>query len=87
MGDLSLLGEEPARRLREAVESTPGTATFHVNVAVGYGGRREIVDAVRALLNKQLANGVVAEEAGRSGDRGGDLGKSLHARGNPTRIW
>ncbi len=62
VGDLSLLGEEPARRLREAVDSTPGTATFHVNVAVGYGGRREIVDAVRSLLNKQLANGVVADK-------------------------
>ena len=62
VGDLSLLGEEPARRLREAVDSTPGTATFHVNVAVGYGGRREIVDAVRSLLSKQLANGAVGEE-------------------------
>jgi len=62
VGDLSLLGEQPARRLREAVDSTPGSAAFHVNVAVGYGGRREIVDAVRSLLNKQLANGAAAEE-------------------------
>jgi short-chain Z-isoprenyl diphosphate synthase len=37
-------------------------APFHVNVAVGYGGRREIVDAVRALLNKEIANGATAEE-------------------------
>jgi short-chain Z-isoprenyl diphosphate synthase len=44
------------------VESTPEVAPFHVNVAVGYGGRREIVDAVRALLGKQLANGATAEE-------------------------
>ncbi len=62
VGDLELLGDEPARRLREAVESTPATAQFHVNVAVGYGGRREIVDAVRALLSKELANGATAEE-------------------------
>lgn len=57
VGDLELLGEEPARRLRGAVESTPVEASFHVNVAVGYGGRREIVDAVRSLLSKELANG------------------------------
>lgn len=60
VGDLELIGEVPARRLREAVESTNRTATtgsFHVNVAVGYGGRQEIVDAVRALLSKELANG------------------------------
>lgn len=56
VGDLSLLGEEPARRLREAVESTQTETTaghLHVNVAVAYGGRQEIVDAVRALLSKK----------------------------------
>ncbi|KBA81816.1 short-chain Z-isoprenyl diphosphate synthase [Mycobacterium tuberculosis M1704] len=62
VGDLGLIGEEPARQLRGAVESTPEVASFHVNVAVGYGGRREIVDAVRALLSKELANGATAEE-------------------------
>ncbi|MEO6792695.1 MAG: (2Z,6E)-farnesyl diphosphate synthase [Mycobacterium sp.] len=67
VGDLELVGEEPARRLRDAVESTAGNADsgrpqFHVNVAVGYGGRQEIVDAVRGLLGKELANGATAEE-------------------------
>ena len=62
VGDLELLGDETARRLRVAVDSCPANAPFHVNVAVGYGGRREIVDAVRALLSKQLANGATAEE-------------------------
>ncbi len=63
VGDLALLGEESARRLREAVESTVSTtAPFHVNVAVGYGGRQEITDAVRALLGKELANGATAEQ-------------------------
>jgi short-chain Z-isoprenyl diphosphate synthase len=62
VGDLELLGEEPARRLRDAVESTPGDAAFSVNVAVGYGGRQEIVGAVRALLAKELANGATPEQ-------------------------
>ena len=62
VGDLELLGEEPARRLRDAVESTNGHGEFHVNVAVGYGGRQEIVDAVRALLGKEIANGAVADQ-------------------------
>ena len=64
VGDLELLGEEPARRLRDAVESTESDTvrTFHVNVAVGYGGRQEIVDAVRALLGKELANGATGEQ-------------------------
>lgn len=65
VGDLELLGDDTARRLRGAVDSTLGTAippTFHVNVAVAYGGRQEIVDAVRALLGKALANGATPEE-------------------------
>src|SRR6476646_6050186 len=62
VGDLELLGEQPARRLRGAVESTPVVASFPFYGAGGYGGRREIVDAVRSLLSKELANGASAEE-------------------------
>jgi short-chain Z-isoprenyl diphosphate synthase len=64
VGDLELIGEEPARRLRDAVEGTASSANsgFHVNVAVGYGGRQEIAEAVRALLSKEIANGASAED-------------------------
>ena len=63
VGDLELIGEEPARRLREAVNSTEAAAGyFHVNLAVGYGGRQEIVDAVRGLLGKELANGRTGDQ-------------------------
>jgi short-chain Z-isoprenyl diphosphate synthase len=65
VGDLELLGEETAKRLRDAVGGTASTSSstsFHVNVAVGYGGRQEITDAVRALLGKELANGATAEQ-------------------------
>ena len=63
VGDLELLGDQPARRLRDAVDSTAGASgSFHVNVAVGYGGRQEIVDAVRALLGKEAASGATAEQ-------------------------
>jgi short-chain Z-isoprenyl diphosphate synthase len=65
VGDLALLGEEPARRLRDAVESTqtePTAGCLHVNVAVAYGGRQEIVDAVRALLGKKLADGASGDQ-------------------------
>jgi short-chain Z-isoprenyl diphosphate synthase len=65
VGDLELLGDETAHRIRQAVESTQereASGSFHVNVAVGYGGRQEIVDAVRALLSKELANGATAEQ-------------------------
>ena len=78
VGDLELLGEEPARRLRGAVESTPGVAPFHVNVAVGYGGRQEIVDAVRALLSQGTRQRRDRRGTRRRGDRRGHLRKPLH---------
>jgi short-chain Z-isoprenyl diphosphate synthase len=65
VGDLELIGEEQARRVRDAVDaaaSTAPTGCFHVNLAVGYGGRQEIVDAVRSLLGKQVANGATPEQ-------------------------
>lgn len=62
VGDLDLLPDEVSERMRQAVKSAPADAKFHVNVAVGYGGRREITDAVRNLLGKELANGATPEQ-------------------------
>jgi short-chain Z-isoprenyl diphosphate synthase len=86
VGDLELLGEQTARRLRQAVDSTPdqnGSAGgFHVNVAVGYGGRQEIVDAVRALLSKELANGATADQL-VDAVTGDAISENLYTSGQP----
>ena len=83
VGDLELLGEEPARRLRDAGESTNGNGSrFHVNVAVAYGGRQEIVDAVRALLSKELANGATGEQL-VEGVTADAISENLYTSGQP----
>jgi short-chain Z-isoprenyl diphosphate synthase len=82
VGDLELLGEEQARRLRDAVESTNGHGDFHVNVAVGYGGRQEIVDAVRALLGKELANGASGDQL-IEGVTAEAISENLYTSGQP----
>ena len=83
VGDLELIGEEPARRLRDAVESTCGNGNgFHVNVAVGYGGRQEIVDAVRQLLGKELANGRSGEQLIEAVSEEG-ISENLYTSGQP----
>ena len=85
VGDLELIGEEPARRLRDAVESaqtTAGAGSFHVNVAVGYGGRQEIVDAVRALLGKELANGATGDQLIEAVTEEG-ISENLYTSGQP----
>jgi short-chain Z-isoprenyl diphosphate synthase len=58
IGALDLLPAETARSLKDSAEQTRDVAGLHVNVAVGYGGRREIADAVRAMLLEQSALGI-----------------------------
>jgi len=58
IGALDLLPAETARSLKDSAELTREVSGLHVNVAVGYGGRREIADAVRALLLEQSALGI-----------------------------
>lgn len=62
VGTLDLLPEDQARRLRDAAEGTRGRTGTHVNVAVGYGGRQEIADAVQSLLRDKLAEGLTGDD-------------------------
>ncbi|MDO5627503.1 MAG: isoprenyl transferase [Mobilicoccus sp.] len=62
VGALDLLPEETRERLRTAAASTEGISGMVVNVAVGYGGRQEIADAVRALLRDAAAQGATLED-------------------------
>ncbi len=54
------------QRTREVLESaesaTANVSGMMVNVAVGYGGRQELVDAVRALLTEHAAEGTSLED-------------------------
>jgi short-chain Z-isoprenyl diphosphate synthase len=63
VGDASLLPADITHRLQAAVDSTKDATELHVNVAVGYGGRHEIADAVRAFLQAGVAAGHSLEEA------------------------
>ena len=62
VGALDLLPADTARALKDAAEATPGHDGLLVNVAVGYGGRREIADAVRSLLQEHASRGTAIEE-------------------------
>ena len=62
VGALDLLPAETARVVKEAASGTEGRPGVEVNVAVGYGGRREIADAVRSMLQAHAAEGRTLEE-------------------------
>lgn len=50
VGRSDLLPDELARVLDDVQERTRSNTGMHVNLAVGYGGRNEIVDAVRSII-------------------------------------
>jgi short-chain Z-isoprenyl diphosphate synthase len=62
VGALDLLPADTTRVLKDAGEATAGRPGLLVNVAVGYGGRREIADAVRSLLQDHATRGTTIEE-------------------------
>jgi short-chain Z-isoprenyl diphosphate synthase len=62
VGALDLLPARTAERLKAAEEATRDVDGMLVNVAVGYGGRREIADAVRSLLAEHASRGTSLEE-------------------------
>jgi len=62
VGAVELLPPSLASALAALKEKTADRPGLHVNVAVGYGGRREIVDAVRSLLRERAAAGESVEQ-------------------------
>ncbi len=62
VGALDLLPAATAARLKAAGDRTRDVDGMLVNVAVGYGGRREIADAVRSLLHEHATRGTSIEQ-------------------------
>jgi short-chain Z-isoprenyl diphosphate synthase len=62
MGALDLLPGETSQVLKDAANATADCPGLLVNVAVCYGGRREIADAVRSLLQDHATRGTTIEE-------------------------
>jgi len=82
MGALDLLPDHTARVLKDAKELTSDRPGLIVNVAVGYGGRREIADAVRSLLQEHASKGATIEELAEILDVE-HIAKHLYTRGQP----
>lgn len=82
MGRLDLLPERLSNALRSAVAETADVEGLHVNVAVGYGGRHEIADAVRSYLRAEEANGTTLAELAERLDVE-DIAAHLYTKGQP----
>jgi short-chain Z-isoprenyl diphosphate synthase len=82
VGALDLLPDRTAAALKEADDTTRAVDGMHVNVAVGYGGRREIADAVRALLQDHASRGTSIEELAEVLDVE-HIAEHLYTKGQP----
>jgi short-chain Z-isoprenyl diphosphate synthase len=82
VGALDLLPVETANALKQADAATRDIEGMTVNVAVGYGGRREVVDAVRSLLAEQAAKGTTLDQLAQVLEPE-HIAEHLYTRGQP----
>ncbi|MFV2009635.1 MULTISPECIES: isoprenyl transferase [unclassified Micromonospora] len=83
VGALDLLPGSTATALKAAQERTQTRSEgAQVNIAVGYGGRREIADAVRSLLQEHAKSGGTLEELAEVLDVD-HIAEHLYTRGQP----
>ncbi len=81
-GTPDMLPESLSRRLRAAEAATAKAGGVEVNIAVGYGGRQEIADAVRSLLREEGACGRSLEGVAQSISVDG-IARHLYTKGQP----
>lgn len=82
IGDVSGFSEDAKTALRAIEEHTSGHQGIHLNLALGYGGREEIVSAVRTLLRTRAGAGASLDEV--AGDLTADMiGEHLWTAGLP----
>jgi short-chain Z-isoprenyl diphosphate synthase len=62
VGDRASLPEELLEELESAERLTANLNKPEVNLAVGYGGRKEIADAMRSILKKHATEGTTIEQ-------------------------
>ena len=82
VGNLDMLPEVERERLRRAEERTRDVDGMQVNIAVGYGGRQEITDAVRELLREEAEAGRTITEVAESISLD-DITAHLYTKGQP----
>lgn len=86
VGALDLLPSRTSDVLKEAAEATADIDGITVNVAVGYGGRHEIADAVRSLLQEHAGRGTSIEELAEILDVE-HIAEHLYTKGQPDPDW
>ncbi|MFI1095542.1 polyprenyl diphosphate synthase [Streptomyces sp. NPDC020917] len=82
-GTLDVLPDSTAHALKGAVDATRDCATgCHVTLAIGYGGRQEVIDALRELMTERAEAGETLADLAASLDVD-DIARHLYTAGRP----
>ncbi|MFJ9468157.1 isoprenyl transferase [Streptomyces caniferus] len=84
IGAPDVLPGDLAKRLKQHAARTTGrTKGAQVNIAVGYGGQREIADAVRSAIDEHLASGAPLEDLAENFDADA-ISRHIYTAGQPN---
>lgn len=78
IGDITKLPKKCENELKDAYERTKNNTGLVLNLALNYGGRREIIDSINSVLNEAKNNGVVKYSITEE-----DIEKHLYTKGMP----
>lgn len=82
VGALDLLPDEMVASLKESSEATADVVGMHVNVAIAYGGRQELRDAVRSLLASRAEEGATLAAVAETLEID-EISRHLYTKGQP----
>lgn len=82
VGALEMLPDEVASSLRASADSTTDIDGMQVNVAIAYGGRHELRDAVRSLLAERASEGKSLDDVAQTLEID-EISEHLYTKGQP----
>jgi short-chain Z-isoprenyl diphosphate synthase len=82
-GMLDVIPDSTSRALKDAVAATRDCSTgAHVTLAIGYGGRQEVADAIVSVLHEHAATGGTLAELAET-LTASDIARHLYTAGQP----
>jgi undecaprenyl diphosphate synthase len=74
LGDLKAFPDDIQKGITKVIEDSKDNTKIHVNIALNYGGRAEIIHAVQQIVSENIAKENITEEL---------LSQHLYTRGQP----
>lgn len=81
IGRLGLFPKDVREAMEDVMEKTKGNKEFKVNFAMGYGGRTEIVDATKKIIEKIKNNEIKEEDVDEN-----LISKNLYLKNDPDIV-